>query len=142
MIENSKNEEETIKIAFKIGASLRGGDILSLVGNLGAGKTVFTKGLSKCLGVKSGVKSPTFTLMNVYRAKNDQGIKTICHIDAYRLNSASDLLNIGAQDFFDDQETLTVIEWGDKVRDILPRRSKIVVIEALSENNRKICFKK
>jgi tRNA threonylcarbamoyladenosine biosynthesis protein TsaE len=80
--------------------------------------------------------------MNVYRAKNDQGIKTICHIDAYRLNSASDLLNIGAQDFFDDQETLTVIEWGDKVRDILPRRSKIVVIEALSENNRKICFKK
>ncbi|MFZ4648525.1 MAG: tRNA (adenosine(37)-N6)-threonylcarbamoyltransferase complex ATPase subunit type 1 TsaE [Patescibacteria group bacterium] len=140
MIEMSKTEDETLEIACKIGASLRGGDILSLVGNLGAGKTVLTRGISRFLGVRRGVKSPTFTLMNIYSAKNNQGIKTICHIDAYRLNNSQDLLNIGAQDFFDDPETLTIIEWGDKAKDILPRRAKIVKISLINENNRKICW--
>jgi len=126
----------------KIAASSRGGDILSLVGNLGAGKTVLTRGICEFFGIKKGVKSPTFTLMNVYSVKNNQKIKAICHIDAYRLKSAKDLLNIGAQDFFDDPEVLTIIEWGDLAKDILPRRAKTITLEALSEDERKITFDK
>ncbi|MCX6795509.1 MAG: tRNA (adenosine(37)-N6)-threonylcarbamoyltransferase complex ATPase subunit type 1 TsaE [Candidatus Falkowbacteria bacterium] len=142
MIFKSKSEEDTLKIGKEIAALLIGGDILSLVGNLGAGKTVLTRGISDSLGIKKGVKSPTFTLMNIYSTNNKQGIKFICHIDAYRLNKAQDLLNIGAQDYFSDPEVLTIIEWGDKAKDILPRRAKTITIETTSESDRKIKFGK
>lgn len=142
MVFITKNEEETLDVGKKIAALLEGGDILSLVGNLGAGKTVLTRGISEVLGVVGGVKSPTFTLMNIYKAKNNQGIKLICHIDAYRLNNAQDLLHIGAQEFFDDPSVLTIVEWGDKVRDILPRRAKVISIESNKESERKIKFSK
>ena len=142
MVITSKNEAETLAAGAKIAAFLRGGDILSLVGDLGAGKTVLTKGVSAALGFKKGVKSPTFTLMNIYPAKNIQGIKLICHIDAYRLKSSRDLVAIGAQDYFDDPEVLTIIEWGDKAKDILPRKAKIINIEQISESVRKIIYQK
>ena len=137
----SNNEQETLAIGKKIASTLRGGDIISLVGNLGAGKTVLTRGISEALGVKQGVKSPTFTLMNIYQTAKTSGIKFICHIDAYRLNSAQDLLAIGAMEYFDDPEVLTIVEWGDKAKNILPRRAKIIKIKAISENKRKINIK-
>lgn len=136
----SNNEQETLELGKKIASTLRGGDIVSLVGNLGAGKTVLTRGVSEFFGVKKGVKSPTFTLMNIYSANNSK-IKFICHIDAYRLNSAQDLLAIGAMEYFDDPEVLTIVEWGDKAKNILPRRAKIIKIKAISENKRKINIK-
>lgn len=136
----SNNEQETLELGKKIASTLRGGDIISLVGDLGAGKTVLTRGISEALGVKKGVKSPTFTLMNVYSANNSQGIKLVCHIDAYRLNSFRDLLAIGAMEYFEDPEVLTIIEWGDKAKDILPRHAKIITIDLINESKRKICL--
>lgn len=136
----SNNEQETLELGKKIASTLRGGDIISLVGDLGAGKTVLTRGISEALGVKKGVKSPTFTLMNVYSASNSQGIKLVCHIDAYRLNSFRDLLAIGAMEYFEDLEVLTIIEWGDKAKDILPRHAKIITIDLINESKRKICL--
>jgi len=135
----TNNEQETLKLGKKIVSRLQGGDIVSLVGNLGAGKTILTRGISEFLGVKKGVKSPTFTLMNIYSTNNPK-IKFICHIDAYRLNSAKDLLAIGAMEYFDDPETLTIIEWGDKAKNILPRRAKTITIDNINENKRKICL--
>lgn len=135
----TNNEQETLKLGKKIVSRLQGGDIVSLVGNLGAGKTILTRGISEFLGVKKGVKSPTFTLMNIYSTNNPK-IKFICHIDAYRLNSANDLLAIGAMEYFDDPETLTIIEWGDKAKNILPRRAKTITIDNINENKRKICL--
>lgn len=137
----SNNEQETLAIGNKIASTLRGGDIISLIGNLGAGKTVLTRGISEVLGIKKGVKSPTFTLMNIYQTSKTSGIKFICHIDAYRLNSAQDLLAIGAMEYFDDPEVLTIVEWGDKAKNILPRRAKTIKIKAISENKRKINIK-
>lgn len=136
----SNNEQETLAIGNKIASTLRGGDIISLIGNLGAGKTVLTRGISEVLGIKKGVKSPTFTLMNIYQTAKTSGIKFICHIDAYRLNRAEDLLAIGAMEYFDDPETLTIIEWGDKAKNILPRRAKTITIDNINENKRKICL--
>ena len=135
----TNNEQETLKLGKKIVSKLQGGDIVSLVGNLGAGKTILTRGISEFLGVKKGVKSPTFTLMNIYSTNNPK-IKFICHIDAYRLNSAKDLLAIGAEEYFDDPETITIIEWGDKAKNILPRRAKTITIDTINENKRKICL--
>ena len=137
----SNNEQETLAIGKKIASTLRGGDIISLIGNLGAGKTVLTRGISEALGIKKGVKSPTFTLMNIYQTASASNIKFICHIDAYRLNSAQDLLAIGAMEYFDDPEVLTIVEWGDKAKNILPRRAKIIKIKAINENKRKINIK-
>ncbi|MDD3301494.1 MAG: tRNA (adenosine(37)-N6)-threonylcarbamoyltransferase complex ATPase subunit type 1 TsaE [Patescibacteria group bacterium] len=135
----TNNEQETLKLGKKIVSKLQGGDIVSLVGNLGAGKTILTRGISEFLGVKKGVKSPTFTLMNIYSTNNPK-IKFICHIDAYRLNSAKDLLAIGAEEYFNDPETITIIEWGDKAKNILPRRAKTITIDTINENKRKICL--
>jgi len=135
----TNNEQETLKLGKKIVSRLQGGDIVSLVGNLGTGKTILTRGISEFLGVKKGVKSPTFTLMNIYSTNNPK-IKFICHIDAYRLNSAKDLLAIGAEEYFDDPETITIIEWGDKAKNILPRRAKTITIDTINENKRKICL--
>lgn len=140
MVFNSNNEKETLEIAKTIARSFKGGDIISLIGDLGAGKTVFTKGIGLALGVGSVIKSPTFTLMNVYEAKNSQGIEMICHIDAYRLKSSKDLLAIGAEEYFENGCVLTIIEWGDKAKDILPKNAKIINITALTENKRKICL--
>ena len=79
--------------------------------------------------------------MNIYQTAKTSGIKFICHIDAYRLNSAQDLLAIGAMEYFDDPEVLTIVEWGDKAKNVLPRRAKIIKIKAISENKRKINIK-
>lgn len=100
---------------------LRGGDVLALSGNLGSGKTTFTQSLVSTLGAKGPVTSPTFVLMKLYELpKLINGIKRVCHIDTYRLESKEDLLSIGAEEYIGSPDTLTIIEWPEKVKDLLP----------------------
>ena len=106
---------------------MTGGQILGLTGNLGAGKTIFTKGLALGLGIKKNITSPTFVLMKVYPTKHQQ-IKFLVHIDAYRIKSAHDLIAIGADEYFKRADTITVIEWADKIKKILPKKTKFVKI--------------
>jgi tRNA threonylcarbamoyladenosine biosynthesis protein TsaE len=114
----TKNEKETVALAAKIAAGLRGGEILALVGELGSGKTTFTQGLAKALGVKNKVASPTFVVLKLYKTKHP-AIKNLVHIDAYRLGTAVDLSAIGWRDF-QDARSVVVIEWADKAAKILP----------------------
>jgi tRNA threonylcarbamoyladenosine biosynthesis protein TsaE len=125
-----KNEKETLVFAKKFAKTLRGGELLALFGELGAGKTVFAKGLAKGFGIKSRVQSPTFLLMKIYSVSPLTGkgyIKYLCHVDAYRLSGAGELEEIGLLDWLGRSDTVTVIEWADKVPEILRGRKVIKI---------------
>ncbi|MCX6797962.1 MAG: tRNA (adenosine(37)-N6)-threonylcarbamoyltransferase complex ATPase subunit type 1 TsaE [Candidatus Falkowbacteria bacterium] len=136
----SHSSQGTNLFGQKLAASLKGGEIFALIGDLGAGKTVLAKGLAKGLGVKSRVNSPTFNILKLYSVKNHQNIKYFCHVDAYRLNSAPDLEAIGVKDFLEDKQVVTLIEWAEKIKPLLPKGSKIIKIEHLTDNSRKINY--
>lgn len=101
-----KTVEQTYALAEKLANTLDGGNVILLSGELGAGKTTFTKGLAKALGVKEEVTSPTFTILNVY----ESGRVKLNHLDMYRVESADELAELGIEECFDD-ESVTVIEW-------------------------------
>ncbi len=98
--------EETYEVAHKIADSLKGGEIILLNGNLGAGKTTFTKGLAKALGVKDTVTSPTFTFMKEY----NEGRIPLYHFDMYRVESEEELYELGLNDYL-YMQGVCVIEW-------------------------------
>lgn len=118
-------------MAKKMSAELKGGDIIGLVGDLGAGKTVFSQGVAAGLGVEAQVTSPTFVIMKIYDCHNHPTIRQLCHVDAYRLKGAADLSALGIEDYLGEKATLTIIEWSDRISDILPEESQIVRIEIL-----------
>ncbi|MFZ4632218.1 MAG: tRNA (adenosine(37)-N6)-threonylcarbamoyltransferase complex ATPase subunit type 1 TsaE [Patescibacteria group bacterium] len=136
------NEKQTWEAGFKLGKNLQGGEALALYGDLGAGKTKFLQGLSKGLGVKSQVNSPTFNILKLYKVVSNKKIKSFCHIDAYRLHSEKDLLSLGIEEFFEDNENVTAIEWAEKIKKIWPKNTIVIMIKHLSELNREITIKK
>lgn len=115
--------KETMALAKKISKGLKGGDVLALYGNLGAGKTQFVKGLARALSIREEVTSPTFLLMKLYacgtRAKK-KGITQLCHIDAYRITSEQYLEGIGVRDYVGEKHTITVVEWAERVPGLIP----------------------
>ena len=132
----SQSQSETENIAKKIISQLSGGEVLALVGNLGAGKTVFVKGLAKALGIEENVTSPTFVLMKIYQT-NDKKIKRLVHVDCYRLDKAEDLEEIGLSDYLNDPENIVVIEWADRITN-LPKNTINIDIEYINSAERKI----
>ncbi|MEK7653102.1 MAG: tRNA (adenosine(37)-N6)-threonylcarbamoyltransferase complex ATPase subunit type 1 TsaE [Patescibacteria group bacterium] len=140
----TKSEKETFKLAQKFATKLRGGEVLALIGDLGAGKTAFVKGLAEGLGVKNIITSPTFVLMKGYTAqkqKNKKAKKQLIHIDAYRLSSGKELEDIGATEYFSDKNTIVAIEWADRVKDILPAGVIKINFKILEGDKRKIEIK-
>ena len=112
----TKTPEATESLGVRLGKACHGGEIFLLVGELGAGKTHLTKGLAKGLGVKGVVTSPTFNIMKIYEGRR----LTLCHVDAYRLQSTHDLLALGIEEYIESSSTVTVIEWADLVSDLDP----------------------
>ena len=106
--------EETFNEGKKFASRLSGGEVIALVGELGAGKTVFTKGLCEGLNVKNPVISPTFTIANEY----DADLK-IYHFDAYRLSGSEEAAAIGMEDYMMG-DAVCVIEWAEKVKEVIP----------------------
>ncbi|MFA5048183.1 MAG: tRNA (adenosine(37)-N6)-threonylcarbamoyltransferase complex ATPase subunit type 1 TsaE [Patescibacteria group bacterium] len=131
------SEKQTIDLAQKMATKLQGGEVLCLIGDLGAGKTAFTKGIASGLGVKNIITSPTFVLMKNYKARFGQ-IKQLVHIDAYRLDAGSELEYIGATEYFQDCQSITIIEWADKVKDIWPKHAIKINFKILPGNSREI----
>ncbi len=131
----SNGYDETQAIAADFARKLSAGDIITLDGDLGAGKTAFTGGLAKGLGISGHVTSPTFTIVNEYR----DGIMPLFHFDVYRLSSMDDLYDIGWDDYI-SQDGICVVEWADIVRDELSLPYYEVRITKLpdSEDKRKI----
>ncbi len=132
----SKNHNDTEHIAQELIGGLEGGEVLALVGNLGAGKTVFVKGLAKALGIEDNITSPTFVLMKIYQTKHAK-IKRLVHVDCYRLEKVDDLEEIGLADYLHDPENIVVIEWADRVAN-LPKNTINITIEYMNSLERKV----
>jgi ATPase, YjeE family len=124
--------EETMALSEKLAGFLEPCDVLTLSGDLGAGKTVFTKGLAKGLGIREMVNSPTFTIIKEYRS----GRLPLYHMDVYRISDEED---IGLEDYF-DQDGVTVIEWAENIPSWLPPDYLNVAIRRVDEQSRKITF--
>ena len=106
--------EETRAFAQRLGALLQPGDVIVLAGEMGAGKTAFTKGVAISLGIEEQVASPTFTIVREYAASIP-----LVHVDVYRLDHVQELHDLGLDDLL-GEEAITVVEWGDKVSAALP----------------------
>ena len=133
----TNNIKETNKVANDLATNLESGQLITLSGNLGAGKTVFVKALAAGLGISETITSPTFVLMKSYKVEYKK-IKQLIHVDCYRLDGIEDVSDIGLQDFLNDPQTLVVIEWADKL-DNLPKKNRIdVKIESLGQDERKV----
>lgn len=113
--------EQTQDLAAALAAVLVDGDVLVLTGDLGAGKTCFTQGLGRGLGIDDRMTSPTFTLANRYH-----GRLTLHHLDVYRLESSAETTDLGLGELFEDG--VTVIEWGDKIEDVLPQDRLVIAL--------------
>ena len=122
--------EETYALAKKVADTLKGGETILLEGDLGAGKTTFTKGLAEALGVKEEVTSPTFTILNIY----EDGRLPLCHLDMYRLESEDEVAELGIADTA-PENAVTVIEW-NKFTDLTGRIIDVKIV-ADGENERK-----
>jgi tRNA threonylcarbamoyladenosine biosynthesis protein TsaE len=130
MVKITKSREETIKFAEEYGKTLRGGDVLLLDGEMGAGKTVFTKGIALALGINAEITSPTYAYLNDYDGK-------LYHYDCYRLSSGEDAEALGLTEYFYGNG-VCVVEWSENIAPLLPERLKRVKIRKIDENTREI----
>ena len=105
--------DETKLFASNYAKKISNGKVIALIGNLGSGKTTFSQGFAKGLGISDSVISPTFKLVSEYN-----GIRPLYHIDCYRLESSADFLNIGGENFLNNIDGITLIEWADRMKDI------------------------
>lgn len=124
------SEEDTRKYGREFAARLRGGMIVALHGTLGAGKTTFVKGIAEGLGVTDTITSPTFTLMNVYPIKRSAEHATplrLVHVDTYRLAKEEELLSLGGEEYIGQPESISLIEWPEKLPSLLRDRPVIHV---------------
>ncbi len=106
--------EETQKIAADFADTLKGGEVIAMYGDLGAGKTAFTQGLAKALGIKQHVTSPTFTIVNEY-----EGRLMLYHFDVYRIADPEEMYEIGYDEYI-ESDGVCIIEWAELIEDILP----------------------
>lgn len=123
-----KTEQDTAKLAQSIAKKLKGGEILALSGDLGAGKTTFTQFLAKALGVKVHVNSPTFVIMRIYKTTRHP-FQHLAHIDAYRLDSEKELEYLGLDQYLGQSTAITVIEWAEKIKNELRNNKKVMYLD-------------
>lgn len=116
--------EETYALGKKIGEMAKPGMVLSLVGDLGVGKTVFTQGLAKGLGIEEPINSPTFTIVQVY----EEGRLPFYHFDVYRIEDVEEMDEIGYEDYFYG-DGVSLIEWANLIEEILPENIARITIE-------------
>lgn len=131
----TKSAEETILLGEKLGRKLKGGDVVCLTGDLGGGKTHFTKGIAKGLNIEELVVSPTFIVMRIYERNN---LPDLYHLDLYRMNSVKDLDGMDLEDIIGNPEAIVVIEWPERAKEIVPENAIWVKFAYVDDQIRKI----
>jgi len=134
ILHTSASENETFELAKRLAGSFRGKEVVFLVGELGAGKTVFAKGIAAGLGLEdvNQVCSPSFTLVNIYQARYP-----VFHIDLYRLGKNSEIDDLGWEDYLD--RGVIIVEWAEKLK--MDVEAIMISIEVLNDETRKITIK-
>jgi len=131
----SSSERDTRERGYRFGSKLRAGDVVALIGDLGAGKTQFAKGVARSMGIpEEDVSSPTFTIANEYK-----GRLPLYHMDLYRLASESELLQAGIEDYL-NSEGVCLIEWPERAEHLLPSDTHIVQLTHLPGGKRQIQY--
>ena len=130
MVYLTNSELETIELGKTYAKTLNAGDVVLLNGEMGGGKTAFTKGIAKGLGITDVITSPTYAYMNDYDGK-------LYHYDCYRFTSGEDAEALGLTDYFYGTG-VCVIEWSQNIKSVLPGKVKIVTIKKIDENKREI----
>lgn len=128
------DEDKMKEFGNKLGASLYGGEIIELIGDVGAGKTTLAKGIAVGLGVSDNVSSPSFTISRVYNARDDL---KLAHYDFYRLDNAG-IMKDELAETMSDPKTITIIEWAGAVAGVLPIDRLSIKMTALNESSRKL----
>ena len=154
----TESRNQTFKLGKNFAARISPGDILLLYGELGAGKTTFVQGLAKGLHIKDRVLSPTFVLIRQYEipnysssdppaggeSRNSRQARTINlnHIDLYRIEKPDDLTNLGLSEIAEDQTSITVIEWADRIKDLELKQIYKIFFKHLEGDRREILIEK
>jgi len=155
MVFYSKSKKETQKIATDLAAKIKGdppshsfgrANIIALEGELGAGKTVFAQAFAKALNIKSKVKSPTFNLIKRYPINSNgyslMASRYLYHIDCYRLKDYKEAIPLGIKDILKEGGAIILIEWSERISEILPKNIIRVHIDHIDKNKRKILIKR
>ena len=132
MVYTSLSEKDTENIGGEFAKTLKGGEVIAMYGDLGAGKTAFVRGMAKGMGLDARVSSPTFTIVNEYLGNID-----LIHFDMYRLTSADELFDIGWEDYL-SRGAVCAVEWSENVSDAFFGDGIKVRIEKISDTERKI----
>ncbi len=131
----TKSAEKTQELGKKLALKYQNGGILALFGDLGAGKTTFTQGFAQGMEIKNRIISPTFIVMRQYPLKNQAHFY---HIDLYRLDQITQLEELGLSEIFADPKNIVLIEWAEKLGNLLPKSATKIKLKQLTENNREI----
>lgn len=132
---STHSRRQTVLLGERIGRSLKPNDIVALSGELGAGKTTLAQGIAKGLGIKDWVTSPTFTIINEFK-----GTINLYHVDLYRIGKIEEALEVEIEEYF-TKGGVTVIEWSEKIRPLLPAGMIDIGIKMVSENDREFEIK-
>lgn len=124
MVVETHSADETFSLGINIGRKAKAGQVITLVGDLGVGKTVFTKGLARGLGITEPVSSPTFTIVQEYR----EGRLPLYHFDVYRIGDLEEMEEIGYEDYFYG-DGVCLVEWANLIEELIPEHAVSVVIE-------------
>lgn len=128
----SRSPEETQRLGMELGQIAQSGDVILLVGNLGAGKTCLTQGIAWGLDIDGYARSPSFVVVNEYK-----GRLPMYHIDLYRLDNIAEIIDLGLDDYLYGQG-LCVVEWADKALDLMPPQNLLIKIDFLGDNERSL----
>lgn len=128
----TNNRDETLNFAENLAKQIVAPKIIVLSGDLGAGKTTFSKGFAKGLGISETITSPTFTLLNEY-----SGDKNLYHFDMYRLSSKEEAYELGFENYFENNDGIILVEWAENVKGLFTPPYLKILIEKIDENKRK-----
>ncbi len=134
---NTSSEDETLTAASEFAAKVKFGSVIALQGNLGAGKTVFARGFARGLGINEVVCSPTFNIIREYRCNNG---KWLYHMDLYRINDSDSALAFGIDEYLGKPDSISLVEWPERILEILPSGIIKVTLERKSDESREISF--
>jgi len=132
----TKKYEETQKLGEELGCRLSPGSILALTGELGSGKTTLVQGIGKGLGIQSLIKSPSFVIIHEY-----SGSVPLYHFDLYRIAHPEEIISLGCEDYFYQKKGIVVIEWAEKMEDLLPAEYLKIELEIVDLFKRRIALR-